>query len=81
MARNEEPEEMFKWVGVIIIREVFVYKPKGRPGIKARSAADLKPCRLGGIREGARTMCLRKKDGLTAEEATDAADNPKKLQS
>jgi polar amino acid transport system substrate-binding protein len=80
MGRNEERERLFKWVGVIVNREVFLYKLKGRPEIKANTLADLKPYRLGGIREGARTMYL-KKEGLPVEEATDDASNLKKLQS
>lgn len=80
MGRNEEREKLFKWVGVIVNREVFLYKLKGRPEIKANALADLKPYRLGGIREGVRTMYL-KKEGLSVEEATDDASNLKKLQS
>ncbi len=80
MGRNEEREKMFKWVGIIVNREVFLYKLKGRPEVKAASVAELKPYRLGGIREGARTMYL-KKEGLAVEESTDDASNLKKLQS
>ena len=80
MGRNEEREKLFKWVGVIVNREVFVYKLKGRPEIKANSLEDLKPYKLGGIRDGARTMYLRK-EGLAIEEANDDASNIKKLQS
>ncbi len=80
MGRNEERETMFKWVGVIVNREVFLYKLKGRPDIKASSVAELKPYRLGGIRDGMRTMYL-KKEGLSVEETTDDSGNLKKLQS
>lgn len=80
MGRNEEREKLFKWVGVVVNREVFLYKLKGRPDIKANSLEDLKSYRLGGIRDGARTMYLRK-EGLVVEEATDDASNIKKLQS
>jgi polar amino acid transport system substrate-binding protein len=80
MGRNEEREKLFKWVGVVVNREVFLYKLKGRPDVKANSLEDLKPYRLGGIRDGARTMYLRK-EGLVVEEATDDASNIKKLQS
>lgn len=80
MGRNDEREALFKWVGVIVNREVFLYKLKGRPEIKADTVADLKPYKLGGIREGVRTMYL-KKEGLLVEEATDDASNLKKLQS
>lgn len=80
MGRNEEREKLFKWVGVIVNREVFLYKLKGRPEIKASSLEDLKPYKLGGIRDGARTMYLRK-EGLAVEESTDDASNIKKLQS
>lgn len=79
MGRNEEREKLFKWVGLLVNREVFLYKLKGRPEIRAGSLQDLKPYRLGGIRDGARTMYLRK-EGLTVEEATDDASNIKKLQ-
>lgn len=80
IGRNDEREKLFKWVGVIVNREVFLYKLKGRPDIKASSLQDLKPYKLGGIRDGARTMYLRK-EGLAVEEATDDASNIKKLQS
>lgn len=80
MGRNEERERLFKWVGVIVNREVFVYKLKGRPSIKANSLEDLKPYKLGGIRDGIRTMYLRK-EGLAVEESTDDTSNIKKLQS
>ncbi|MES2950676.1 MAG: transporter substrate-binding domain-containing protein [Pseudomonadota bacterium] len=80
MGRNEEREKMFKWVGIIVNREVFLYKLKGRPEVKAASVAELKSYKLGGIRDGVRTMYL-KKEGLTVEEATDDASNLKKLQS
>ncbi len=80
MGRNEERENLFKWVGVLVNREVFVYKLKGRPEIKASTVAELKPYKLGGIRDGIRTMYL-KKEGLTVDESTDDASNIKKLQS
>lgn len=80
MGRNEEREKLFKWVGVVVNREVFLYKLKGRPEIKATSLEDLKAYRLGGIRDGVRTMYL-KKEGLAVEEATDDSSNIKKLQS
>lgn len=80
MGRNDEREKMFKWVGVIVNREVFLYKLKGRPEIKANQLADLKPYRLGGIRDGVRTMYLQR-EGLSVEEATDDTSNLKKLQS
>lgn len=80
MGRNEEREKLFKWVGVIVNREVFLYKLKSRPEINASSLEDLKPYKLGGIRDGARTMYLRK-EGLAVEEANDDASNIKKLQS
>ena len=80
MGRKEERETMFKWVGVIVNREVFVYKLNGRPEVKASSIAELKPYRLGGIRDGVRTIYL-KKEGLSVEEATDDTSNIKKLQS
>lgn len=80
IGRNEEREKLFKWVGVIVNREVFVYKLKGRPEIKANSLGDLKPYKFGGIRDGARTMYLRK-EGLVVEESNDDASNIKKLQS
>lgn len=80
MGRNEEREKMFKWVGTIVNREVFLYKLKGRPEIRATSIADLKSYKLGGIRDGMRTMYL-KKEGLAVEESTDDASNIKKLQS
>lgn len=79
IGRNDEREKLFKWVGVIVNREVFLYKLKGRPEVNANSVADLQAYRLGGIREGARTMYL-KKEGLAVEEATDDASNLKKLQ-
>jgi len=71
---------LFKWVGILVNREVFVYKLKGRPEIKASTVAELKPYKLGGIRDGIRTMYL-KKEGLTVDESTDDASNIKKLQS
>jgi len=80
MGRNEEREKLFKWVGIVVNREVFMYKLKGRPEVKASTLEDLKAYKLGGIRDGARTMYL-KKEGLTVEEATDDASNIKKLQS
>lgn len=80
MGRNDEREKLFKWVGVIVNREVFLYKLKGRPDIKVSSLQDLKPYKLGGIRDGVRTMYLHK-EGLAVEEATDDASNIKKLQS
>ncbi len=80
MGRNEEREKLFKWVGIVVNREVFVYKLKGRPEVKASTVEDLKAYRLGGIRDGIRTTYL-KKEGLTVEEATDDASNIKKLQS
>ena len=79
IGRNDEREKLFKWVGVIVNREVFLYKLKGRPDIRANSLEDLKAYKLGGIRDGARTMYLRK-EGLAVEEATDDASNIKKLQ-
>jgi len=80
IGRNEERENLFKWVGILVNREVFVYKLKGRPEIKASTVAELKPYKLGGIRDGIRTMYL-KKEGLTVDESTDDASNIKKLQS
>lgn len=80
LGRNDEREKLFKWVGVIVNREVFLYKLKNRPEIKANSLEDLKPYKLGGIRDGARTMYLRK-EGLAIEEANNDASNLKKLQS
>ncbi len=80
IGRNDEREKMFKWVGMVVNREVFLYKLKGRPEVKASSLADLKPYRLGGIRDGMRTMYL-KKEGLSVDESTDDASNIKKLQS
>ena len=80
IGRNDEREKLFKWVGVIVNREVYLYKLKGRPEIKANSLEDLKPYKMGGVRDGARTMYLRKK-GLAIEEANDDASNIKKLQS
>ncbi len=80
MGRSEEREKLFKWVGLVVNREVFLYKMKGRPELTANSLADLKTMRLGGIRDGIRTMYL-KKEGLAVEESTDDASNIKKLQS
>lgn len=79
MGRNEEREKMFKWVGLLVNREVFLYKLKGRPEVAANSVADLKAYKLGGIRDGVRTMYL-KREGLVVDESTDDAANIKKLQ-
>lgn len=79
MGRNEERESLFKWVGVVATREVFIYKLKSRPDIKANRLEDLKQYKLGGIRDGLRTMYLRR-EGLAVEESTDDSSNIKKLQ-
>ena len=79
MGRNDEREKQFKWVGLLVNREVFVYKLKGRPELKASHLADLKSMHLGGIRDGIRTMYL-KQQGLAVEESTDDTSNIKKLQ-
>lgn len=79
MGRNEERENLFKWVGVVATREVFVYKLKSRPDIKAKRLEDLKQYKLGGIRDGVRTMHLRT-EGFAVEESTDDSSNIKKLQ-
>ncbi len=79
MGRNEEREKLFKWVGLLVNREVFMYKLKGRPELKASQLTDLKSMRLGGIRDGIRTTYLRQQ-GLDVEESTDDTSNIKKLQ-
>ncbi len=79
IGRNEEREKLFKWVGLLVNREVFVYKLKGRPELTATRLADLKPMRLGGIRDGIRTTYL-KNQGLAVEESADDTSNIKKLQ-
>ncbi len=79
MGRSEEREKLFKWVGLLVNREVFMYKLKGRPELKANSLEDIKAYKVGGIRDGARTMYLRK-EGFVVDESTDDSSNIKKLQ-
>jgi len=79
IGRNEEREKMFKWVGVVAKRDVYLYKLKSRTDIKASKLEDLKPYNFGGIRDGIRTMYLVK-EGFKVEQVTDDISNIKKLQ-
>jgi len=80
MGRNAEREKMFKWVGIVAKRDVYLYKLKSRTDIKANSLEDLKPYTFGGIRDGIRTVYLQN-EGLKVDVVTDDISNIKKLQS
>lgn len=79
IGRNEERENLFKWVGSIVNRDVYVYKLKSRTDVKASKLSDLSAYVLGGIRDGARTMYLVS-EGLSVDMVTDDIYNIKKLQ-
>lgn len=78
MGRNDEREPMFKWVGTIVQREVYLYKLAARPELKANTLGDVKGMALGGVRAGVRTMYLQK-EGLPVAEVTDDSTNLQKL--
>lgn len=79
MGRNPDREKMFKWVGIVAKRDVYLYKLKSRADVKAGSLEDLKPYTFGGIRDGVRTVYLQK-EGLKVDVVTDDISNIKKLQ-
>lgn len=79
IGRNEERENIFKWVGVIANRDIYLYKLKSRPEVKADKLSDLKSYVLGGIRDGIRTQYLIS-EGLAVDLTNDDISNIRKLQ-
>lgn len=53
--RNERRETLFKWVGPLAAREMWLYKLKERSDIQLKKLADAKKYRIGGIKNGAET--------------------------
>ncbi len=78
MGRNDEREKIFKWVGVVANRDIYLYKLKGRTEVKADKISDLKSYTLGGIRDGVRTQYLLR-EGLSVDLVSDDISNIKKL--
>jgi polar amino acid transport system substrate-binding protein len=55
-ARNQQRENLFKWVGPLAAREMWLYKLKERKDIQLETLADAKKYRIGGIKNGAETI-------------------------
>ena len=79
IARSADREKKFKWVGAVALRTVYLYKLKDRTDLNVKKLDDLKPYKLGGIRDGVRTQYLVDR-GFTVETVSDDANNIIKLQ-
>jgi len=80
IGRNEKREGLFKWVGIIAPYDVFLYRLKSRPEVKAASLAEVKKFKIGAVREDVRAQYLEKA-GITADLVTSDSLNTKKLAS
>ena len=79
IGRNEQRENLFKWVGYVGRWDVYVYKLKSRTDVTANSIEDLRRYTIGSIRDGFRTQYLQK-EGLKTDLASDDVHNLKKLE-
>ncbi|WP_097458680.1 substrate-binding periplasmic protein [Mangrovitalea sediminis] len=49
MARTEQREALFRWVGPLAQRRIYLYRLSRRPGIRLASLADVRPYRVVGL--------------------------------
>jgi len=80
IGRNEKRESLFKWVGVIAPYDVYLYRLKTRPEVKASTLADVKKFKIGAVRDDVRAQYLEKA-GISVDLVTSDSHNTKKLAS
>ena len=60
IGRNDQRENLFKWVGVIAPSDVYLYRLKSRSDIKVGQMADVKHHRIDAVRDDVRAQYLHK---------------------
>lgn len=78
IGRSEKREALFKWVDVIAPYDVYLYRLKSRPEVKASDLAGVKNFKIGAVREDVRAQYLEK-EGIKPDLANDDGTNSKKL--
>lgn len=80
IGRNDQRENLFKWVGVIAPYDVYLYRLKSRPEVKVDQMTDVKRYRIGAVRDDVRAQYLEKA-GVPLDLVIEDSANAKKLAS
>ncbi len=80
IGRSEKRENLFKWVDVIAPYDVYLFRLKSRPEVKATDLASIKTYKIGAVRDDVRAQYLEKA-GVTVDLVAEDGFNAKKLAS
>ncbi len=80
IGRSDKRESLFKWVDVIAPYDVYLYRLKSRPDVKAADIAAIKHFKIGAVRDDVRAQYLEKA-GITLDLVAEDGSNAKKLAS